>query len=113
MYLIFVHYLGKDHAKQHNYELIFTEFEDKNDVEGDGWNAIPAAGNVEPPLNYSDKVVLIKTIYQFELIQDNDFFGMSHVKRGIIPLAWTEDSFQNIILHYYETEEQIFKKIKQ
>lgn len=112
MNLIYVHYIGKDHANKHNYEFIFSEFNDIHGIEGDGWNSTPACGNVEPPYNFSDKVLLVKTSFLLTLIQDNDFFDMSHCKRGIIPLAWTEEEKPNIILHFFEKEEEVNNKLK-
>ena len=112
MHLIFVHYLGKNHNRQHTYEFIYTEHLKQDDITDDSWDASPCSGNVESPLEWNDHVDIINLSFELELIQDNDFFDMSHCKRKIIPLAWT-DSIEttDVLLEFFEDRTSVLKKI--
>jgi hypothetical protein len=109
LYLIYIHVIGSDRKGVSLYEFIFSNT--KEDIDGDGWDSIPAAGNPSPPFEELVKRVgtLVSPDKQFNVIQDNDSFSVWDAVDGVIGLAWENmDSYEvypESRLHFHFGEE--------
>lgn len=84
----FVRYVGTESGKVNLYEFIFTTNPDE--FWGVNFEYKPAgiSNGVEPDSKYFQKVERIRTILEFDLIQDSGCFSMQDSMDGIVALAW-------------------------
>jgi hypothetical protein len=80
--------IGTEHDGYNQYEFVFTSKPDE--FFGDGFEYKPAGlcNNLVPFEKYIDKVVMVKTLMNLDLIQDSGCFSMQDCMDGIVALAW-------------------------
>ena len=90
MYLCYINKLGPNYKGELIYEFIFTN--DIDNVNGDGWDRLPASGYPDlPHSDFMSNVMLLKTSsLDLELAKNNDFFTYNDCKEGIIAMGWEE-----------------------
>lgn len=88
LFLIYINVIGKDWKGLNLYEFIFTD--DKSDIDGEDWDAIPAAGRPSPPHEeYVKKVGRLTTDnFVLNVIQESDSFSVWDAVDGVIALGW-------------------------
>lgn len=90
MKLVFINYVGKDYLGTNIYEFLFYNGDTKH-VDGINWDAYPADGNPQPPVDFIDAAYRLKTNLTFHLIQNHESFDMYDCKQGVIAMAWESD----------------------
>ena len=90
LFLIYVHVIGKDRKGVGIYEFLFSDT--KKNIDGDDWDAIPAAGRPSPPFEELVKRVgtLVSEEKKFHVIQESDTFSVWDAVDGVIALAWED-----------------------
>jgi len=89
MKLIYVNKVGVNWKDENIYEFIFNE--SGNDIDGEGWDSFPAAGNPSPPhKQHIDKVGYLISGVKLNVIQDSDSFSMWDSVDGVISLSWED-----------------------
>ena len=88
LFLIYVHIVGTDHKGVMMCEFLFSDT--LEDIDGEGWDTYPAAGQPQPPLEKFIKKVgrLTTSEIKFDVIQESDKFAVWDSVDGIIALAW-------------------------
>jgi hypothetical protein len=88
LYLIYINVIGKDWKGVNLYEFIFSE--STEDIDGDEWDAIPAAGRPSAPYEEHVQRVGRLTTDEFKLhvIQESDSFSVWDSVDGVVALAW-------------------------
>jgi len=89
MKLVYINEIGADWTGKNIYEFLFSEHDSIEDVQGDDWDAYPAAGMPDAPSsNFVHKVGRLTTELKFDLIQKSDTFSVFDAVDGVISLAW-------------------------
>ena len=89
LFLVYVNKVGSDWEGYYLYEFLFAE--DIDNIDGDDWNAVPAAGKPFPPdSKYISKVGNIKTTLPLAVIQNSNSFAVLDAVDGIIALAYED-----------------------
>ena len=88
LYLGFINFIGSEMDGYRQYEFLFTT--KPNDFWGENFNYKPAGlcNGLQPDRMYIQKVVLIKTLINLDLIQDSCCFSMQDCMDGIVSLAY-------------------------
>lgn len=88
LYLIYIHQVGMDWKERNIYEFIFSE--STEDIDGEEWDAIPAAGRPSAPYEEHVQKVGVLTTGEFSLhlIQESDTFSVWDSVDGAVALAW-------------------------
>lgn len=88
IFLCFIRLIGEENDGYYRYEFIFTDNIDE--VWGEDWENKPAGlvNNLIPSDEYITEVHIVKTKIKFDLIQNNNCFGMQDCTDGIIALAY-------------------------
>ena len=88
LYLIFINVIGKDWKGVNLYEFIFSD--SKVDIDGDDWDAIPAAGRpLSPHEEHVSKVGRLTTNeFTLHVIQESDAFSVWDAVDGVVALGW-------------------------
>jgi hypothetical protein len=87
LYLIYVNYVGKDYKSNHIYEFIFCDT--KDNIDGEGWDLLPASGRPEPPHDVFIKHVgRLESALNLDVIQDSSMFAVWDAVDGVIALSW-------------------------
>lgn len=88
LYLVFINVIGKDWKGVNLYEFIFSDT--KEDIDGDDWDAIPAAGRPLSP--YEEHVVKVGRLttddFTLHVIQESDSFSVWDAVDGVVALGW-------------------------
>jgi hypothetical protein len=95
VFLCFVRLIGEENDGYYRYEFIFTDNIDE--VWGEDWENKPAGlvNNLIPSDEYITEIHIVKTKIKFDLIQNNNCFGMQDCLDGIIALAFENiDSYE-------------------
>lgn len=119
LFLIYVNQIGKDYKGNYVYEFIFSD--STKNVDGDGWDAVPAAGRPEAPNdNFIKAVGRLESELHLDLIQNNTEFAVWDSVDGVIPLAWENvnayETYPEKRLHFHfglpilEVEEKLYEK---
>lgn len=68
--LVYIHYVGENWRGDNVYQFLFSD--DLENVDGEDWDAIPAAGKPLPPApEFIKETGLLVTELKFELLQDS------------------------------------------
>jgi hypothetical protein len=88
LYLVFINVIGKDWKGVNLYEFIFSDT--KEDIDGDDWDAIPAAGRpLSPNEEHVNKVGRLTTDeFTLHVIQESDSFSVWDAVDGVVALGW-------------------------
>jgi len=88
LFLIYINVVGKDWKGVNIYEFIFSD--DKENIDGEDWDAIPAAGRPSPPNEeHVIKVGKLSTDdFNLHVIQESDSFSVWDAIDGVIALGW-------------------------
>ena len=87
LYVVYINNTGKDWKGNNIYEFLFSD--KKENIEGDDWDAIPASGRPEPPIErYIKKVGKLTTNIKLSLVQESDTFCVWDAVDGIIAMGW-------------------------
>lgn len=89
--LIYVNKVGFSVGGSATYEFVFCDDSvDLEDVWGDGWEAVPAEGQAQPPDEESiAKIGVLKLKeYELEVAHESMTFGLCDVKDDVVALAW-------------------------
>ena len=87
LYLIYVHPIGLNHKGFNMFEFIFSDT--MEDIDGEDWDSVPAAGNPRPPREHIKSVGKLTTNeIKMDFIQDSDTFAVWDAIDGIVALAW-------------------------
>ncbi len=87
LYLIYVNFVGKDYKTRYIYEFIFSDTTDK--IDGEDWEAFPAAGRPDPPHEIFIKhVARLESELKLDVVQNSDTFAIWDAVDGVISLAW-------------------------
>lgn len=118
MKLVYINELGPDYKGNNIYEFIFS---DEQDVWGEDWDAQPAAGAPSPPqLKYIKEVGILKdTDLELDLVQNSDYFAVTHALDNVIALGWEHDDSKHIIndinkrlvFHFGDKKEDVKDKL--
>jgi len=88
LFLVFINVIGKDWKGINLYEFIFSDT--KEDIDGDDWDAIPAAGRPLPP--NEEHVVKVGRLttddFTLHVIQESDSFSVWDAVDGVVALGW-------------------------
>ena len=88
LFLVFINIIGKDWKGVNLYEFIFSDT--KEDIDGDDWDAIPAAGRPLPP--NEEHVVKVGRLttdeFKLHVIQESDSFSVWDAVDGVVALGW-------------------------
>jgi hypothetical protein len=115
--LVFVNELGPNFKGDNLYEFIFSNY---SDVDGEGWNSVPAGGNPQPPhIDFISKVGILKNDkVKLNVIQNSDFFSIYDAVDNVIALAWEDneneyydDNKTRLVFHYGDSEEKVIDKL--
>jgi hypothetical protein len=103
LYLVYVNSVGKNYKGNYIYEFIFSDT--TVNIDGEEWDAYPASGRPEPPHHiFIKKVGKLETDLKFDVIQNNDSFGVWDAVDGLISLAWENidgyESYPEPRLHF-------------
>jgi hypothetical protein len=94
LYLIFINIVGRDWKGVNLYEFIFSDTIE--DIDGEEWDSIPAAGRPSSPHEDHVKKVGRLTTEEFKLhvIQNSDSFSVWDAIDGVVALGWEDmDSY--------------------
>jgi hypothetical protein len=88
LYLVYINVIGRDWRGVNLYEFIFSDT--KEDIDGDDWDAIPAAGRpLSPDEEYVVKVGRLTTNdFKLHVIQESDSFSVWDAVDGVVALGW-------------------------
>ena len=88
LFLIYINVIGKDWKGVNLYEFIFSDTIE--DVDGEDWDAIPAAGRPLPPYeNFVKKVGRMSSDeLTLHVVQESDTFSLWDSIDGAVALAW-------------------------
>jgi hypothetical protein len=85
--LIYIVDIGTDWTESNLYEFLFSNT--TQNIDGNGWDITPAAGNPEPPHKHFVKAVgKLTTELKFDTIQNSDTFSLYDALDGVIALGW-------------------------
>ena len=90
MYLGFINFIGTEIDGYNQYEFIFTTHPDE--FWGENFNYKPAGlcNGLEPDRKYVQKIVVIKTLINLDLIQDSGCFSVQDCMDGVVSLAYQD-----------------------
>lgn len=118
LYLIYVNNLGVNFIGANVLEFIFSESENRRDINGEDWDAIPASSRPQPPEeDYINGIGVLETEIDFEFAQDSTCFCYWDAMDGIIALTYedisqcTEYPDNRIIFHFGETLKSVEAKL--
>lgn len=87
LFLIYINYIGKNHKGKHLYEFIFSDT--KENIDGESWDEVPAAGRPDPPFEvFIKEVGKLESNLKLDTVQNSDTFAVWDAVDGIIALAW-------------------------
>lgn len=86
MKLVYINRIGNNWKGDFVYEFLFSDAIE--DIDGEGWESFPAAGNPEPPEKFVKKTGSIVVNLKLDVIQESDSFGMWDCVDGMIALSW-------------------------
>lgn len=114
LYLCFVRLVGEENDGNYRYEFIFTDNPDE--VWGENWEYKPVGliNNLMPYDEYITEVKTIKTKIIFDLIQNNNCFGMQDCLDGCVALAYYlngENLENSIVLMFGESFDEVENKL--
>lgn len=116
LYLVYINKIGTDWVGKTLYEFLFST--DKENIDGEDWDAYPASGNPSPP-NPNDihMVGKLSSDLKFDLVQYSDTFAVWDAVDGIIALGWEDISDyeeypeRRLYFSFGETKESIDNKL--
>lgn len=90
LYLGFINFIGTEIDGYNQYEFIFTTHPDE--FWGENFNYKPAGlcNGLEPDRKYVQKIVVIKTLINLDLIQDSGCFSVQDCMDGVVSLAYQD-----------------------
>ena len=89
LFLVYINKIGSDWEGYYLYEFLFAE--DIENVDGEDWNAVPAAGKPFPPDSiYISKVGSLKTGLPIKVIQESNTFAVWDAVDGVIALGYED-----------------------
>ncbi len=116
LFLIYINRIGENHKGEFLYEFIFSET--TKNVDGEHWDAYPAAGRPTPPnIAFISSVGVLNTDIVFELIQDNSILAVWDAVDGVISLAYEDindyDKYPEKRLFFFfgDTKEDVENKL--
>jgi hypothetical protein len=87
LYLIYINSVGKDWQGNYLYEFLYSNT--IKDIDGNDWDAVPAANRPEPPHEeFVKKVGKLTTNVKLSLVQESDTFSVWDAVDGVIALGW-------------------------
>lgn len=116
-HLVFVNELGPNFKGDNLYEFIFSN---QTDIDAEGWDSSPAAGNPQPPhIDYISKVGVLKNDkIKLNVVQNSDFFSFYDAVDKVLALAWEDIEYEfynennpRLVFHYGDSEEQVMDKL--
>ena len=104
LFLIYINHVGEDYKGDYLYEFIFSDT--LVDIDGDGWDNVPASGRAFPPhKRFIKSVGLLTSDLKLDVIQDSDTFAVWDAVDDVISLSWENiDSYVS-----YPTKRLSFK----
>lgn len=117
MKLVYINELGPNFKGNYVYEFIFSN--KLENLWGEEWDSVPAAGKPQPPeLEYIEKVgVFSREGIEFELVQNSDYFSFTDAIDDVISLAWEkygEEETQNetrLVFRFGEDKSSVQDKL--
>jgi len=117
LYLVFINVIGKDWKGVNLYEFIFSD--SKEDIDGDDWDAIPAAGRpLSPNEEHVSKVGRLTTDeFTLHVIQESDSFSVWDAVDGVVALGWENmDNYdeypdQRLAFHFGDEIKEVESKL--
>jgi len=117
LFLIYIYQVGKDWKGIGRYEFLFSDKIDN--IDGEDWDAIPAAGRPEPPHEELVKKIgtLITDDKRLDVIQESDSFSLYDAIDGVVALAWENmDDYDQypesrIAFHFGDTIKDVEDKL--
>jgi len=116
MKLVYINDTGTNWLGKYIYEFLFAE--SCENIDGEDWDACPAAGQPSAPdSSYIDKVGLMMSDIKLDLIQNDDRFAVWDSVDGIVALGWENiddyDQYPDhrLAFHFGENIEKIEDKL--
>jgi len=114
---VYINELGPNFKGNYVYEFIFSN--KLENLWGEEWDSVPAAGKPQPPeLEYIEKVgVFSREGIEFELVQNSDYFSFTDAIDDVISLAWEkygEEETQNetrLVFRFGEDKSSVQDKL--
>jgi len=117
LFLVYINVVGKEWKGGERYEFLFSDT--IVGIDGDDWDAIPAAGRPLPP--YEDLVKKSGTVVmeekKLDVIQQSESFSLYDAVDGVIALAWENmDNYEEypesrIFFHFGEDIKSVEDKL--
>lgn len=116
LFLVFISYIGKDYKGNHIYDFIYSD--EVKGIDGEDWDAVPAAGRpTTPDDNYIKKVNRLESEIKFDLVMDDSRFAYWDAVDKIIAIAWENiDNYElypesRLFFNYGDTESAVNEKM--
>lgn len=88
LFLVYINVVGKEWKGGERYEFLFSDT--VSGIDGEDWDAIPAAGMPQPP--YEDMIKkcgsVVMTEKKLDVIQESELFSLYDAVDGVLALAW-------------------------
>lgn len=113
LFLIYINVVGKDWKGIGRYEFLFSD--SIENIDGEDWDAIPAAGLPSPPHEKFVKKygTLVSEDKRLDVVQESDSFSMYDAVDGVLALAWENmDGYEDypesrIAFHFGDTIKKV------
>ncbi len=87
--LVYINNVGTEWDGDNLYEFLFSNTPE--DVDGYGWDIVPASGQAKPPVrDLIGLVGKVNTDITFKLVQDSDTFAYWDSVDGIVSIGWED-----------------------
>jgi hypothetical protein len=87
MKLVYINKIGNNWKGDFIYEFLFSDAIE--DIDGEGWESFPSAGNPQPPSeDFVKKTGSLVTKINFDVIQESDSFCMWDAVDGLVAISW-------------------------